>query len=126
MKNYKNLKFFCGKIGGITYYKYLLQYFFPEHEIKILKENINCSIYKIAKDSQCFEIGFYKDVENISPSASFSSILGKYIREIIMASIRKSLKIEEPISGYRDLKTKNSIKKIDFTRFKKNCVIRIS
>lgn len=126
MGKYKNIKFYCGKIGSLTYYKNYLSYFLPEYEIKTIKEEENVSSYQIFKKNQNFEISFYKDVEKISPVASFSSIIGKYVREIIMESIRKSLNINQYISGYRDKKTKEIIENIDFLNFRKECIIRVS
>ncbi|MCM8804159.1 MAG: hypothetical protein NC833_02760 [Candidatus Omnitrophica bacterium] len=126
MAKYKNVKFFCGKIGSLTYYKKYLSYFFPEYEIKTSKEEKNFSSYQILKKNQNFEISFYKNVEKVSSLTSLSSIIGKYIREIIMESIRKSLNIKEEISGYRDGKTKKIIENIDFSKFKKECIIRVS
>ncbi|HOK56922.1 MAG TPA: hypothetical protein PKV21_00315 [bacterium] len=126
MENYKNIKFFCGKIGGTIYYRNFLKYFLPDYEIYALKETDDFSEYKISKKNLSFELGFYKNVENISPVASFSSIIGKYMREIIMKSIIKSLNMDEDISGYRDRKTKKFIEKINFSKFRKECIIRIS
>ncbi len=124
MADYKNVKFFCGKIGGLIYYKKYLTYFFPEYEIKSIQENCNISEYQLFNKEHFFEISFFKNVEGISPLASFSSIIGKYIREIFMESIRKSLNIEEKISGYRDKNTKKIIQKIDFSKFRNSCIIR--
>lgn len=125
MEKYENVKFFCGKIGGLTYYRKYLDYFFPEYEIITIKEEADFSSYKMRKKGVNFEINFYKNVEKVSPPACLSSIIGKFIREIIMESIRKSLNLEE-VSGYRDKKTKKSIEMIDFSKFKKECVIRNS
>jgi len=126
LENYREIKFFCGKIGGTIYYRNFIQYFFHNYEIYTLKETEEISKYKILKNNFSFEVGFYKNVEKIFPVASFSSIIGKYIREIVMESIRKSLDIKEEISGYRDKKTKKFIEKIDFSKFRKECIIRIS
>jgi ribonuclease HII len=124
LAEYKEIKFFCGKIGGLIYYKKYLNYFFSDYEVKTIEENENFSSYKISNGIQNFEVIFYKDVENISLLSSLSSILGKYIREIVMESIRKSLNIKEEISGYRDKKTKKMIEDIDFNKFRKECIIR--
>jgi ribonuclease HII len=124
LAEYKEIKFFCGKIGGLIYYKRYLNYFFSDYEVKTIEENENFSSYKISNGIQNFEVIFYKDVENISLLSSLSSILGKYIREIVMESIRKSLNIKEEISGYRDKKTKKMIEDIDFNKFRKECIIR--
>jgi ribonuclease HII len=124
MEEYDNTKFFCGKIGTTIYYKNYLCYFLPEHEIKTINENDEFSFYKSFKRGKNFEIVFYKNVENISPVSSLASIIGKYIREIIMESIRRCLNIKEEISGYRDKKTKKAIESIDFGKFKKECIIR--
>ena len=124
MIKYKEIKFFCGKVGSFVYYKNYLYYFFPEYKIKIIEENEKVSSYEISNKKQNFKVIFYKDVEKISSLSSLSSILGKYIREIIMESIRKSLNINEEISGYRDRKTKEAIINIDFTKFRKECIVR--
>lgn len=123
MKEFKNVIFYCGKIGGYNHYSNFLRYFFPDCQIKILDEKEEISSYILKGENLIFEIGFYKNVEKISPVASLSSILGKYIRELIMKSILKSLNLEN-ISGYRDKKTINSIKKIKFSDFLKDCIIR--
>jgi len=124
MGEYNEIKFFCGKIGGLIYYRKYLNYFFPDYEIKTINENEKISSYKISNKKQNFEVVFYKDVENVSLLSSLSSIFGKYIREIIMESIRKSLNIKEDISGYRDKKTKEEISNIDFKKFRRECIIR--
>ncbi|MGC8976118.1 MAG: hypothetical protein ACP5OB_00620 [Candidatus Ratteibacteria bacterium] len=126
MAKYKNVEFYCGKIGGLIYYRKYLSYFYPEYEIEIIKESFDFSCYRIYLGNQNLKINFYKNVEKSSPIASLSSIMGKYIREIVMESIRKSLNIKTDISGYRDKKTKEIIKNIDFLKFKKECIIRIS
>lgn len=123
-ENYRNVKYFCGKIGFFYHYYPYLLYFFPEHEIKILCENTNFSKYLILKDNVEFEIGFYKDVEKVSPVAAISSIIGKYIREIVMESIRKSLQINKKISGYRDKKTKNYLENFKYLNINLQCLIR--
>ncbi|MCM8785152.1 MAG: hypothetical protein NC827_07900 [Candidatus Omnitrophica bacterium] len=125
-ENYKYIKFFCGKIGSTIYYKDYLKHFFLDYQIKTVREDDELSQYILSKNDIFFELGFYKDVENVSPVACLSSIIGKYIREIIMISVRKSLNIEENISGYRDKKTKKIIEKIDFSKYRKNCIVRIS
>ncbi len=125
-ESYKYIKFFCGKIGATIYYKDYLKYFFPDYQVEIVKENEQLSQYTLSKNDIFFEVGFYRDVENISQVACLSSIIGKYIREIIMLSLKRSLNIEENISGYRDKRTKKIIEKIDFSKYRKNCIIRIS
>ena len=125
LAKYNEIKFLCGKIGGFIYYQKYLYYFFPGYEIKIITEDDKFSFYKISNKRQNFEIVFYKDIENISSISSLSSIFGKYIRETIMKSIRKSLNIKEEISGYRDKKTKQIIENIDFKKLRKECIIRI-
>ncbi|MFN4226758.1 MAG: hypothetical protein ACK4F0_01270 [Candidatus Ratteibacteria bacterium] len=125
-EKFKFIKFYCGKIGSTIYYTNYFKFFFPDYQVKTVCEDKEISEYLLSKNDIFFEVGFYKDVENISPVACLSSIIGKYIREIIMVSLRKSLNIEENISGYRDEKTKKTIEKIDFSKYRKNCIIRIS
>lgn len=121
---FKNVEFFCGKIGSLTFYKNYLYYFFPQFQIKIYKETLNFSGYKLFDENYDFKIFFVKDVEKVSPVACLSSLIGKYIREIMMESIRKSLGIKEEISGYRDKKTLNIIEHFNFSQIRKECIIR--
>lgn len=120
----ESAEIFAGKIGGLKYYLKYLKYFFPDFRIFKIIESEKNSIYILKKGKQNLKLGFYLDVEKISFPAAISSIVGKYIREIFMESIRRRIGIDEKISGYRDIKTKKVIKKIKFDRIEKECVIR--
>ncbi len=118
----RNSFVYAGKIGGMKYYLKYLRYFFPEYEIYEEIEEEKKSIYLFeGKDN--FKVGFFLDVEKISFSASVSSIVGKYVREIFMESFRKSTGIKEKISGYRDKKTKKALSTL--SSFPSECIIRI-
>ena len=120
----KNMEIFAGKIGGIKYYLKYLKYFFPDFRISRIVEDEKKSIYLLEKEKQSLKIGFYLDVEKISFPSVISSIVGKYVREIFMESIRRGIGIEEKISGYRDIKTRRVIESIKFDSIEKECVIR--
>jgi len=113
---------YAGKIGGMKYYHKYLRYFFPEYEIYQKVEKEEKSIYSF-EGIDNFIFGFFLNVEDISFPASISSIVGKYIREIIMKSFIKSTGIKEEISGYRDKKTKKQISLL--SSFPQQCIIRI-
>ncbi len=95
----------AGKIGGLKFYKTYLRYAFPDYESTIMQEKEELSSYSLKSNQLEFHINFFMDVEKRSFPAALSSIIGKYIRELFMESIRKSLGIKEDISGYHDKKT---------------------
>jgi ribonuclease HII len=125
IRDKKNLEVQAGRIGSMLYYSKFLRYSFPAGEIEILQETPAKAIYGIHEKNKSFTFAFFTDVETISFPAAVSSIVGKYIREIFMESIRKSLNIKEEISGYRDVKTKAVIKHLVFKDIPENCILRI-
>jgi len=101
----EKIKIYAGKIGGMKNYFPFLKYKFPDWDIYKIQETEKCSLYKLKQKNYSIQIGFYLDVEKVSFLASFSSIFGKYIREIFIHGINKKLGTKEVISGYRDKKT---------------------
>lgn len=120
----ENVLISAGKIGGMKFYLKYLRYFFPDYQIYPEIEDEGKSIYIFEGEKENFKFGFFLNVEEISFSASMSSIVGKYIREIFMEGIRNSLGIKENISGYRDRKTKNTISSLS-SSFPSICLYRI-
>ncbi|MBN1445376.1 MAG: hypothetical protein JW957_04635 [Candidatus Omnitrophica bacterium] len=114
----------AGKIGGLKFYRNHLLYSFPGFSTATLAEKEELSSYSLENGRTSFKIHFIMDVEQKSFPAALSSISGKYIREIIMEGIRKTLGIKENISGYHDGKTRKVIASLDFEKFPVGCILR--
>jgi ribonuclease HII len=116
----------AGKIGGLKFYKTYLRYAFPDYEPIILQEKEENSSYLLKNHLSEFCINFIMDVEKKSFPAALSSITGKYVREIFMESIRKTLGIKENISGYHDKKTLQCIASLSLNdeEFPPACLFR--
>ena len=118
--NYKdNLEVFAGKIGGLKFYYPYLKYVMKDYEIKIITETMEESIYILSKEGASIRLGFFMNVEKLSFPAALSSIVGKYIRELSMFSIRQHLGIKEDVSGNHDKKTKRNVCIIYFRKVPK-------
>ncbi|MCM8760120.1 MAG: hypothetical protein NC832_00135 [Candidatus Omnitrophica bacterium] len=113
-----------GKIGGLKFYSKYLRYRLPEYQCSVVEERNEVSLYRMEDKRAKFTLGFYADVEKISFSAALSSLVGKYIRELFMAGIRKTLGISEDISGYYDTRTLRHLKSNTFEKFPSTCLFR--
>ncbi len=116
----------AGKIGGLKFYKTYLCYAFPNYESITLQEKEEISSYVLENKQSEFRMDFIMDVEEKSFPAALSSIIGKYIRELFMESIRKTLGIKENISGYHDKKTLQCIASLSLNaeKFPPACLFR--
>ncbi len=121
----KKMEVIAGKIGGMKRYFLFLKYKFPDYFIETIEERPELSTYILKNENSFFKISFVEDVEDKLFFAALSSIIGKYIRELLMVSIRRSFNSKEEISGYRDKKT---IRFLESIRHKENyferCVVR--
>lgn len=118
------LVIYAGKVGGIKFYSRYLRYRLPEYQCNVLEEKDENSLYIMEGENEQFIFGFYTDVEKKSFASALSSLAGKYIRELFMAAIRKTLGMSEDISGYHDRKTLSFIKTISFEQFPSECLFR--
>jgi len=118
------LTVYAGKVGGLKFYRKYLGYRLPDYQCEVIEENDEASLYRMEGKNENFTLGFFTDVENKSFSATLSSLIGKYIRELFMAGIRKTLGISEDISGYHDRKTKSCISKLSLNNFPSSCLFR--
>lgn len=119
-----NLDVQTGKIGGLKFYSPYLRHVMNECDTKIISEKGERSLYSLRQKEVEFKLGFFMDVEKKSFPAAISSIIGKYIRELSMFSIRESLGIKNDISGYHDRKTKRLTNDINLGRIPRECVFR--
>jgi len=115
----------AGKIGGLKFYMPYIRYSMDDFQSEIVTEKESESIYILNRQESSMRVGFFMDVEKKSFPAALSSIAGKYIREISMLSIRKSLNIEGDISGYHDRKTLRQIKGLKLHDIPEECVFRL-
>ena len=118
------LNVYAGKVGGLKFYRKYLGYYLPDYQCEVVEETDETSLYRIEGKNENFTLGFFTDVESKSFSAALSSLIGKYIRELFMAGIRKTLGISENISGYHDRKTMSCISKLSLSRFPSSCLFR--
>ncbi|MCM8829569.1 MAG: hypothetical protein NC824_01025 [Candidatus Omnitrophica bacterium] len=114
-----------GKIGGLKFYRKYLRYRLPEYQCSVVEERDEVSLYIMEDKTARFTLGFYRDVEEKTFSAALSSLVGKYIRELFMIGIRKTLGISEDISGYYDSKTLSFVKTNSFKKFPSECLFRL-
>lgn len=118
------LSVYAGRIGGIKFYRKYLFYYLPEYQCDIVREDEDSSLYRMKYKDEEFSVGFFTDVEKKYFPAAISSLAGKYIRELFMAGIRKTLGISEDISGYHDSKTLSVVKNNHFREFPSTCLFR--
>lgn len=114
----------AGKIGGLKFYKTYLRYGLPDYEALTLEEKEEISSYSLQNNRTKFLMNFIMDVEKKSFPAALSSIIGKYVREIFMESIRRTFGIKEDISGYHDRKTRKVLGTLDMNFIPEGCVFR--
>ncbi len=119
-----NLEVQAGKIGGIKFYRDYLLYNFPGYSPAALEEKEDISSYSLQNGRTGFRMDFIMDVEKKSFAAALSSITGKYVRELFMESIRKTLGIAGDISGYHDRKTKKHVASLNLDKFPSSCLFR--
>ena len=124
VKQKESLHVDAGKIGGLKFYLPYLRYVMTNYEAEVVSEKDNASVYILANKEVRIAIGFFMDVEKYSFPAALSSIIGKYIRELSMFSIRRNLNIKEDISGYYDRKTKQYINNVNLGKLPTECVFR--
>jgi len=120
----KGLEVQAGKIGGLKFYRSYLLYNFPDYSPVTLDEREELSSYSLKNGRTDFRMNFIMDVEKKSFPAALSSITGKYIRELFMESIRRTLNIKEDISGYHDKKTLQRIASLNTKDFPSACLFR--
>ena len=92
-----------GKVGGTRRYGPLFESLNIEVK-ETLEEKPVHSAYLIELDGKELEVHFLKDGDTIYFPIAFSSIVGKYVRELFMQSLNESLGFDEEIpyaSGYR-------------------------
>ncbi|MCX8082492.1 MAG: hypothetical protein N3D17_03710 [bacterium] len=118
------LSVYAGRVGGLKFYKKYLTYYLYDYQCETIEEKEDVSLYRMEGDNETFTMGFYTDVEKKSFPAAIASIIGKYIRELFMAGIRKTLGISEDISGYHDRRTKKFVPSISPERFPSDCIFR--
>ncbi|MCL5674400.1 MAG: hypothetical protein M1501_01480 [Candidatus Omnitrophica bacterium] len=118
----------AGKIGGRNKYLEFVSGTFPSLENKAIRENPEESSYVFRNKNKNINISFLKDIEKKSFLACLSGIIGKYIRELIMTGINISLGNKEFVSGYREKKTKEFLKRFfarqNYKDININCIIR--
>lgn len=96
----------CGKSGSKKSYEKEIRAALSDlnvkAELKILRESNTESSYIIETESEEKEIRFVKNADSRFFEVARASIIGKYIREICMMSITRSIfpQSEFPISGY--------------------------
>lgn len=120
----KNMQVECGKIAGMKYYTNHLRYQFPAFHVGVVNETADESGYMLENGDNRIGIRFLKDAEDSSFTAAVSSLAGKYLREITMYGIRRSLDIPQDISGYHDIKTRRTIDKMDLSPWPETCLFR--
>ncbi|MCM8764241.1 MAG: hypothetical protein NC830_02595 [Candidatus Omnitrophica bacterium] len=116
----------AGKIGGRNKYCCFLRNGFCEWEIVKRREDKEVSTYLLTKNKKKIILNFVKDIGSKSFLGTLAGIYGKYVREVLMKGINRSLRTERTISGYRDKYTCEFIKNFQRQDLPyKDCVIRI-
>ncbi|HPO52223.1 MAG TPA: hypothetical protein PK165_05275 [bacterium] len=125
-KDYNHIAVKAGKIGGRNHYEKFLNNGFCNWEICCKKEDKKVSEYLVNKDSKQIRLSFLNNIESVSFLGVLAGIYGKYIRELFMIAINKSLCTERFISGYRDAYTRQLVTQmnIEDTGFE-HCLCRI-
>ncbi|MDD3725893.1 MAG: hypothetical protein PHI44_01675 [Candidatus Ratteibacteria bacterium] len=118
------LSVYAGRVGGLKFYRKYLCYYIPDYKCVTIEEKKDASLYRMEGDNEVFTLGFYTDVEDRFFSAALSSLAGKYIRELFMTVIKKTLGISEDISGYYDSKTMSYIANTSFGDIPSECIFR--
>lgn len=103
---------YAGKIGSRKAYGFEISSLLKA-DVTVVEESSSASIYKIGRNCR---MGFVKDADELYPIVSIASIIGKYVREVFMESIRRyayarGVEFDRSPSGYRDIVTKKFIEK---------------
>lgn len=125
VENCDNLLVMAGKIGGRKTYDEFLKNGFSDWKILENKKNTNISEYLLKKNSSAIDLNFIRDIESKSFLGVLAGIYGKYVRELFMVSINKSIGSERHISGYRDIHTKSFLKHLVKEKLQTDCLLRI-
>ncbi|MCS6856518.1 MAG: hypothetical protein NZM37_02290 [Sandaracinaceae bacterium] len=92
----------CGRIGAIRTYVPRFR-FLSKNPCEVLEENPTSSRYRIEGLGL---VEFLVDAEAHSPAVALASMIGKYLRELMMSSIVSFYRSLDPtlqaVSGYRD------------------------
>jgi ribonuclease HII len=92
----------CGKVGGLMRYanKFTL---LSDHLLTVIDEQRSDSIYRLAGLGQ---VHFMRDAEGRDPLVSLSSLVGKWVREVLMGRITRFYRGHDDAlpdaSGYND------------------------
>ncbi len=99
----------CGKVGGLMRYPSAFAHL-PTSEIRILEETRSKSEYEI---SNMGRISFIQDADANDPCVAMASLVGKYVREILMGRIVQFYQeMDSSIpnaSGYHDPVTRDFV-----------------
>jgi hypothetical protein len=106
------MKIQAGKIGGLKNYASLLRYSFSDCGLQTKQEKPEISTYLLCRETKQMEVNFIQDVESKYFLPALASIVGKYVRELFIYSINLSLGNKNSVSGYRDHKTRDFIRKV--------------
>lgn len=102
----------CDKHGGRNHYLPLLQHFFPNCLIQVVKEGRSQSVYRWSESERNVEIRFVAKGERFPPAA-LASMIAKYLRELAMHAFNNYWQQQvlgiRPTAGYP----------VDARRFKK-------
>ncbi len=121
-----NLMVKAGKIGGRKTYTRFLKHGFSHWRITEKQEDFDNSTYLIEKNNKKIVLSFLKDIEQKSFLGTLAGICGKYVRELFMTGINKYFGNEKPISGYRDSRTAEFVRKLHIENPPDiDCVLRI-
>lgn len=126
-KLYGKINVSAGKIGGRDRYMQFLAGAFPFGDIRTQKEGRDLSSYVFKDSGGRIEVNFIKNVEEKSFLAALSGIFGKYVRELVMESINRSLGANPAVSGYRDKNTREFLTGFLSSRgnnFDLRCIVR--
>ncbi|MCX7704717.1 MAG: hypothetical protein N2115_00455 [bacterium] len=115
----------AGKIGGRKSYHKFLQNGFSQWKISEIIEDRNTSTYLMKKNNNEIHLNFVNNIESKSFLGVLAGIYGKYVRELLMIGINRSMDTEEYISGYRDTRTKKFLEKFNNIEFNTDCLLRI-
>ncbi len=101
----------CGKVGGIMKYVPVFAHFRPE-ECTVIEERRPRSTYEIARLGR---VSFLQDCDATDACVALASLVGKYLREILMARIVEHHRVRDPslpsASGYYDPVTTTFIRR---------------
>ncbi len=123
---FENIVVASGRIGGRKRYVAFLRKNLSDWEILKKHENNDVSEYLLKKNNSEITLRFIKDIEKKSFLGVLAGIYGKYIREMFMTGINRSLGTKRFISGYRDKYTSKFIQNLQRKNIPhKDCILRI-